>query len=98
MEYNKYCEYCGCRYKATRKHSRTCSQKCRHKLYIKGYSDPTRMKLVKTIPVCTKEETLSGLPPGKYKILSETCKKDKVCVTYVYRIIENEENVSEIPK
>jgi len=60
---------------------------------LKGWSDPKRYKLVKAIPVCTKEQTFAGLLPGEYRIITETCKEDNHRITYVYQVIKDNKNV-----
>ena len=50
MRYEKRCEWCDCDYVSTRKHSRTCSDGCRYKLWKGGFSNKKVMDLVVMLP------------------------------------------------
>jgi len=79
--YEKICEFCDKPFFAKRKHAKTCSNRCRVKLYRKGFSNSKVMKLIGTFDSPEMATIFkNGLPAGSYNFCEE---KSGRC--YVYR-------------
>jgi hypothetical protein len=82
MKYKKRCEYCDKAFTTSRKHTRTCTQKCRYKLFKGGFSNKTVMELVLMLPtVEAATKWLKSAPAGHYNYCTE---ESGYCYIYKY--------------